>query len=173
MDKRKEANNRVKKAITDATFNLLETLPLSEITITNIIQKAGVARVSFYRNYNSKEDVLVRLIRDILDDFRDTADYNLSDVFSRHHIRRIFTYFLKYRSYIINLIKSGYGPMLINELNAFHESIAGDMSFHSKERYKLYIYMGALCNTAFFWLISENPEPIDDMVDVILENLTH
>ena len=173
MDKRKVANNRVKKAITDATFNLLETLPLSEITITNIIQKAGVARVSFYRNYNSKEDVLVRLIRDILDDFRDTADYNLSDVFNRHHIYRTFTYFYKYRSYVINLIRSGYGPMLINELNAFHESIAGDMSFHSKERYKLYIYMGALCNTAFFWLIAENPEPIDDMVDVILENLTH
>ena len=63
--------------------------------------------------------------------------------------------------------------MLINELNAFHESIAGDMLFHSKERYKIYIYMGALCNTVFYWLIAEDPEPIDDMVDVILESLTH
>lgn len=173
MDKRKEANNRVKQAITDATFDLLKTMPLADITITNIIKKAGVARVSFYRNYNSKEDVLIRLIRDILDDFRDTADYNLSDIFSRHHIHRIFTYFYNYRSYVINLVKSGYSAMLINELNAFHESIAGDMSFHSKERYKIYIYMGAICNTALYWLIAEDPEPIDVMVDVILESLTY
>ena len=46
------------KAITDATFDLLRTMPLSDITITSIIQKAGVARVSFYRNYSSKEEVL-------------------------------------------------------------------------------------------------------------------
>lgn len=173
MDKRKEANNRVKKAITDATFDLLRTMPLSDITITSIIQKAGVARVSFYRNYSSKEEVLVRLVRDILDDFRDNADYNISDIYSRHHVHRTLSYFYEYRSYVLNLVNSGYSTMLLSELNAFHESIAGDMSFHSTERYKIYIYMGALCNMVFHWLRSDEPEPIDDMVDVLLANLSN
>ena len=173
MDKRKEANQRVKKAITDAIFDLLETQSLSDITITSIINRAGVARISFYRNYASKEDVLIRLIRDILDDFRETADYDISNVYSRHHLHRVFSYFDKYRFYVINLVKSGYSMMLINELNAFHESIAGDMSIRSKERYRLYIYIGALCNAVFFWLSTGAPESVDDMVDVILQNLSH
>ena len=82
MDKRKEANLRVKKALTDSLFQMMENRPLSEITITEIIRDSGVARVSFYRNYNSKEDILITLVRDILEDFRETADYDLSDFYS-------------------------------------------------------------------------------------------
>lgn len=54
MDKRKEANIRVKSSIVDALFMLMKRKPISEITVTEIIKKAGVARVSFYRNYTSK-----------------------------------------------------------------------------------------------------------------------
>ena len=43
MDKRKEANLRVKKAITDSLFQMMESRPLSEITITEIIKTSGVA----------------------------------------------------------------------------------------------------------------------------------
>lgn len=70
MDKRKESNLRVKGNITRTLFTLMQTKSLSEITITELVEGAGVARASFYRNYCSKEDVLVTLIRDVLDDFR-------------------------------------------------------------------------------------------------------
>ena len=66
MDKRKEENLRVKKSITAALFSLVQEKQLADIHITEIIRKAGVARVSFYRNYCSKEDIVVTLIRDIL-----------------------------------------------------------------------------------------------------------
>ena len=66
MDKRKEANIRVKSNITKALFRLMHEKSFSDISITELIRDAGVARVSFYRNYDSKEDVLVTLIEDIL-----------------------------------------------------------------------------------------------------------
>ena len=68
MDKRKEANLRVKKGITMALFSLMHQKSFSDITISEIIRTAGVARVSFYRNYDSKEDVLLTLIEDILEE---------------------------------------------------------------------------------------------------------
>ena len=116
MDKRKEANLRVKKALTDSLFQMMENRPLSEITITEIIRDSGVARVSFYRNYNSKEDILITLVRDVLEDFRETADYDLSDVYSSHHLKRVIEYFIKNRSYVLNLYHSGYGTMLLSEI---------------------------------------------------------
>ena len=66
MDKRKERNRIVRTAITDAVFELMKQKQLDDITVTEIIQKAQVARISFYRNYESKEAVLAGLVEDAL-----------------------------------------------------------------------------------------------------------
>ena len=70
MDKRKEANRRVKSSITEALLSLMYQKSFSDISITELIQTANVARTSFYRNYESKEDVLITLIGDVLDQFK-------------------------------------------------------------------------------------------------------
>ena len=44
--------------ITDALFELLKSKELSQITITELIRKAGVCRASFYRNFYLTEDVI-------------------------------------------------------------------------------------------------------------------
>lgn len=44
--------------ITCALFELLKAKPLSDITTTDIIKKAGVCRSSFYRNFYLPEDVI-------------------------------------------------------------------------------------------------------------------
>ncbi len=44
--------------ITDALFELLKTKELAQITITELIKKAGVCRASFYRHFYLTEDVV-------------------------------------------------------------------------------------------------------------------
>ena len=109
----------------------------------------------------------ITLVRDILDEFRETADYDLSDVYSTHHLKRVIEYFIKNRSYVLNLYHSGYGMMLLNELNLFHESIAGNMPASSETRYKLYIYMGAIYNAAIIYMSEDNPKTVDELVRVL------
>ncbi|MGC4018400.1 MAG: hypothetical protein QM793_03665 [Muricomes sp.] len=46
MDKRYEANKRVKKNIIDALFRLIQKKNFSEISITDMVTEAGVARQS-------------------------------------------------------------------------------------------------------------------------------
>lgn len=72
MDKRKTENLRVKKNITVVLLNLLEEKSISEISVSEIIRRAGVARASFYRNYSTKENVIITLIADILEQYRET-----------------------------------------------------------------------------------------------------
>jgi len=151
MDKRREANLRVKAQIIKALFSLMERKNLAEITITELVSTAGVARASFYRNYNSKEDVLVTLIRDVLEKYRGEID--LEDGFySSGNVLLSFQYFQIYRSYVLNLYRSGFASVLLEELSRFHESVAGTMPAASIERYQLYLYVGALFNTAIVWL---------------------
>ncbi|SDG01547.1 TetR/AcrR family transcriptional regulator [Marvinbryantia formatexigens] len=166
MDKRTQENMRVKMCITDALFDLMQEKSISDITVTEIIRRAGVARASYYRNYDSKEDVLVTLIRDVLEHFRLTMDYDLADGITREHVARCFAFFKEFGTYALNLYKSGFAALMLEELNQFHEMIAGTMPASSIERYELYMYMGALFNTAMSWLQSgakESPEAMAEM----------
>ena len=52
-----EKNRYVRTAITEALLDLLAEKELDKITVSEITAKAEVGRVSFYRNYKTKEDI--------------------------------------------------------------------------------------------------------------------
>ena len=62
-------NSYVKNRITQAEIALLEEKPLTDISISEITERAEVSRNSFYRNYGSKEDVLREYILRIVDEW--------------------------------------------------------------------------------------------------------
>lgn len=76
----------------------------------------------------------------------------------------------KYEKYVIDLYQHGFGISLLEELNQFHESIAGVMKVHSVTRYQLYMYIGALYNTAIVWLLSEEQEPVEEIATMFFQN---
>ena len=51
--------NVVEESITTALLELMAKKDFSKISITEIVQKAGVSRVTYYRHFDSKEDVLL------------------------------------------------------------------------------------------------------------------
>lgn len=56
-------NAYVTEHITAAMLSLLKEKPLVEITISELCDRAGVGRTSFYRNFQEKEDILKEYIR--------------------------------------------------------------------------------------------------------------
>lgn len=59
-------NTYVLEHITGTVMKLLKDKPLNEISISEIVEDAAVGRTSFYRNYESKEDVIKRHIENLL-----------------------------------------------------------------------------------------------------------
>lgn len=53
----------VKEAIAIATAQLLEKKAFEKISVQEIVTRAGVGRSSFYRNFTSKEDVLITYLQ--------------------------------------------------------------------------------------------------------------
>jgi TetR/AcrR family transcriptional regulator, ethionamide resistance regulator len=52
-------------AVLRATTELLERVPLAELSVAQILTAAQVGRTSFYEHFSSKEDVVVKLVRSI------------------------------------------------------------------------------------------------------------
>jgi len=60
-----DRNHYVKAQITKATLKLLKTKDLADISIGEITETAQVSRVSFYRNYDSKEAIVREKVHEL------------------------------------------------------------------------------------------------------------
>ena len=74
-----ERNTYVCNAITDALLEMLKTRSLDSINIGEITEAAGVSRNSFYRNFESKEDIIRQRIRIYLNEWREQGEADHSD----------------------------------------------------------------------------------------------
>lgn len=63
----KELNQITKESLETALLILLETKEFDQISITELTKKAGVSRPAFYRNYESKEEILKNITVPILE----------------------------------------------------------------------------------------------------------
>jgi AcrR family transcriptional regulator len=57
---------RTKSWIFDAVMLLMEEKPYSKITVSDITEKAGIARQTFYRNYADKDEVVFEYLENSL-----------------------------------------------------------------------------------------------------------
>ena len=55
---KKNEGYSVKQGIKDSVIQLMAEKPYMDITVTDIVTRAGVARASFYRNFSSINDVI-------------------------------------------------------------------------------------------------------------------
>ena len=64
----KNESYSVKHEIIDAVMQLMTEKNYMDITVTDIVKKAGVARASFYRNFNSINDLIDVIVDEISDE---------------------------------------------------------------------------------------------------------
>ncbi len=61
---RQGSRQLTKECLQLALVDLMAEKPFEKITVTELVLKSGVSRQSFYRNYESKEDILKICIRE-------------------------------------------------------------------------------------------------------------
>ncbi|MFD1886316.1 TetR/AcrR family transcriptional regulator [Paenibacillus wenxiniae] len=102
-------NTYVKQQITDAMLNLLRTNELKAISISHLVAAAEVSRISFYRNYTEKEDVLREYINTLILGWH--VEYENSDKKSEEEmLGSLFAHFSKHGDFYL----------LLSQRNLFH-----------------------------------------------------
>ena len=166
-DKRLEANRLVKLRIARALTKLMEKKNFSDITVTEIVQTAGVARASYYRNFTSKEEVLIKVTDEIWQNYREKAAKLSYDFFGYDSILLVFRYFKTYKHFILCVYKAGLAYIYLDIFDRQLEEQIGDMPYNDVGRYKIYFYSGALYNVFLKWLeggMQETPAAMAQMV---------
>lgn len=172
-------NERVKKSISEALFDLLLEKDFSAITVTDIVTRARVARASYYRNFSSKEDILQQamdVIRDrVLQEIdlpEDDEQIDYGDL--KNILERLFTIFLSVKSYFLTLHHNGFSAPFLLMLNDVAEVLLGSMPQSSIDKYRVYYFSGGIFNVTVTWLengAKESPHTLAEycMADLIYQ----
>ena len=165
-NKRTLANERTKRRIIRSLLRLMNEKHFSDITVSDIVARAGVARASYYRNFESKEDVIATAGAIIIDDFRQKTIGENRSVLEYDSILRMFRYFRAYRSTLLTLHKAGFTALYMRMFGEFVEDAAGDMPYDNILRYCLPFYSGAVFTVFVTWLeegMKETPEEMTSL----------
>lgn len=154
-------NTYVIKQITDTLLKLLQVKPIDEISISELCEKALVGRASFYRNFNSKEDILRLYIHSLIQRWATSSaqeDKSLSTL-----LRSLFFHFESHLDFYKILNKRN----LLYLLKDVLIDIFGPKPEHSKEEaYARAYYVYALYGWIEVWFkrgMKETSEEIENM----------
>lgn len=64
-----EASSKRQREIENTLFDMMDTVPYNDITVTELCARAGIPRKAFYRYFDSKDDVLYAYLEHTLADF--------------------------------------------------------------------------------------------------------
>ena len=138
----------------------MEKKPFGEITISEIVEKAGVSRVSYYRNYYYKEDVLFAKMDKIAAEWKAGAEKISTDVGEQ-----IIELFEMERSILGVIYKNGLEHLmykLIRKYCGLEEKIDNNVS-----AYVLSLFAGMFFGWCDEWVkrgMQETPEQIKSML---------
>lgn len=91
-------NTYVVEHLTNALLELLNEKPIHDISISELVNRAGVGRASFYRNYECKEDILKHLLNEKTAEWGGDWDENSGAPLSEH-IRTMLKHFEANRAF--------------------------------------------------------------------------
>ena len=168
MEKEQNLNECVKESITVALLNLMRKKAFSEIKITEIVKLAGVGRTSFYRNFESKEDVLKKYINNLY--FEYFLTHKLPDMSvekeRRSHMLSRFRFVKQNADFFVLLNKNNLLYEIFESIdNSTLEKIA---TIEVKNRYSAAFMSSACVGVIKEWINRKFKETEEELVEVFM-----
>ena len=147
----------------EALFSLLNDKNLSEIGISELIEKAGVARSSFYRNFASLEEILQYELEHLVDSYIEQCPLGYVDYADLDYMIWKFGFYKKYAQKILILKETGLSSPLVSTINRISLNGIDQDSLDTEGNVRIYFGAGAFYNVTMHWLetgAKETPEEI-------------
>lgn len=167
--KRNASNIMAKEYIVSALLQLIREKPLSAITISELTAKAGVSRMTFYRNYTSKEEIFSLHLKEILDRYEeDDRRQQLKGIYyDRSHMIHCFQYWYEYREFFDGMVYCGFGNIFLENVTKYIQRKWLTESSSPQEFYRLSCFAGSLYNLYISWSSNQYQESIEELAQIL------
>ena len=154
--------------IVQALFKLMASYEYEKISVTDIAEKAGVGRATFYRYFKRKEDIIIYYF-----------DHNKrSFIFEQHLYPRCKEDYIKVVTDVFTLFKQNKEPLKLLRkahleyiyLDYLNKNFAAlfQNDYNEEHSYKPYLYAGMLFNVSMAWLDNDCEEDVGALADLMV-----
>ena len=161
---RKQSNKTAlqsQRLITDALLSLMEDIPFARITVTQICDRAGVGRKTFYRNFELKEDVITFR----LDELCAVYEAGLLGIPLERRLRYHFTFLKEHAALLILLNRHGLRSMVNTKFSVFMPETMPRWSEDPVQQQYLSEYITAGIDAIMTrWIIRDFQESLDEIL---------
>ena len=151
MEIERKNNKIVTESITLALIQLMKKKDFNAISITELTTRAGVGRVSFYRNFEDKTDVLRKYLNDIQYEFMLSREANRRDSDFTGYITDLFTHLYNYKELADLLLKADMFYLVKEQF----DYVFNKLKTTSEEESALFFLSGGLYNAFYYWASSD------------------
>lgn len=169
---RTERSRFTRMCIGESLIGLLEEKTLEEVHISEIVAKAGISRMTYYKYYHSKQEVLSDYLQEIVKQYiqESQSKKDIGTFRDYAHILHCLHFFAPYSDFIRILVNASLYSIIIDAVNSY--MIQQVYPEFSGSVYELYYYAGALLNTFTCWIANgkqETPEEIASIISSFLK----
>lgn len=111
MGRRKETTEELKESLSDALLDLLRDTPIEKIRMQDVADRAGVGRITFYRHFSSKQELIDYKLQALWNRYTETHQTERTDQW-------FFTFFYENRELLTRLYR-------LNLFSCTHDFIVG------------------------------------------------
>lgn len=160
-----ESKALTRESIKIALVQLMKAHTFEEITVTSILERAGVSRAGFYRNYPSKESVLDEIIQNF---YSEMTSYFLHELKATTNVERytaLFQYIKKQSDFmeLFLAVKQKNNDLVIS--NPYIEQRYGNLP--PEQQYCIHALWRGVREIAIRWAengMKESPEIMGKLV---------
>lgn len=159
-----ELKRLTRESIQDALIILMGKKEYSEISVTEIVKKAGVSRTAYYRNYNSKDDVLDHFLNEVISVIYSAMsefDYETNEY---GFWLTMFENILPYADTLKLLFRGGFGEKIENSMLTLMLAEYDELT--EKDKYVECFWCGAVCSVIRQWVSDSMPQSPESMAEI-------
>lgn len=162
----------VSEEIIRAFMKLMAEKPFLDITVTDVVKKAGVARASFYRNFSSTSEILDTVLNKMVSEFKENALPVLGSQDERKWRDFLFRYIYfssdRHRRLILSST-ANISLLLYRTADVVHELSKSFPSEDTTQKYRISSRMGVINNVILHWIDSGKKESPEEIVDYLMD----
>ena len=154
MRRKNITSEMMKQFIAEALLLLMEKKQYDSITIGEITQRAGVNRSTYYRNFETKDEILQYYFEQII--YTHVARIPKQHVPLPDYLLEMFTHYYEYKEKLLLIHRAKKSHLILDTLNRTFSSIREDKALINK--YEIYYHTGGIFNTFILWFDNEMQE---------------
>jgi AcrR family transcriptional regulator len=171
--KQDKRSTRTRAWLLETLLELIEEKEYSEISITELTERAGVARQTLYRNYTGMNDILLSRMDEILDEYMALVRKNLemkNDPYWDFEVKQLVYLWQRNEALIKALQKAGLAFQVLEKLSGFfsvfHMRAQNLTELDEKHQYLVYYLAGGVYMVLNKWFENEMSTPVELLTDL-------